>query len=113
MASDKLLTITDDNFEKMVTQSNLPVLVDFWAPWCGPCLAIGPHVESLATDFHGQLQVGKLNVDDNQDAARRYDVRSIPMLLIFHKGQVVGNWLGNASKAKLEQFVKDTLGKIA
>lgn len=112
MASTAVMTATDDNFEQTVLQSNVPVLVDFWASWCAPCLAIGPHIDALAQDFQGALRVAKLNVDENQETARSYDVRSIPTLLIFHKGKVIGNWLGNASKAKLEQFVRDTLSKV-
>lgn len=113
MASTAVMTATDDNFEQTVLQSNVPVLVDFWASWCAPCLAIGPHIDALAQDFQGALRVAKLNVDENQQVARTYGVRSIPTLLIFHKGKVIGDWLGNASKAKLEQFVRDTLAKVA
>jgi thioredoxin 1 len=112
MASDKLLTLTDQNFEAEVLKSQTPVLVDFWAVWCGPCRQIAPSVESIADTYAGQLRVGKMDTDKNPKVPTEYDVRSIPTLLLFHGGKVVGNLIGAAPKGKLEQFVKDQLAKI-
>jgi thioredoxin 1 len=111
MASDKLLTLTDENFETEVLKSNLPTLVDFWAVWCAPCRAIAPHVEAVANSFEGQLRVGKMDIDASPKTPTRFDVRSIPTLLLFSGGQVVGQLVGAVPKAKLEQFIKDQLAK--
>jgi len=111
MASDKLMTITDKNFEAEVLHSETPTLVDFWATWCAPCRQIAPAVEALATEHEGKLKVGKLDVDNNPNVPTKYDVRSIPTLLLFHKGHVIGQMMGAAPKAKIDQFVKDHLAK--
>ena len=86
MANDKrYITLTEENFQKEVLESNQPVLVDFWAAWCGPCLVLGPVVEELAGELAGQAKVGKLNVDENPGIASQYGIRSIPTVLIFDK----------------------------
>ena len=109
MASDKLVTITDSNFEAEVLKSSEPVLIDFWAPWCGPCRAIAPLVEQLAGDYAGKLKVGKLDIDQHPKTATQYDVRSIPMLLLFKDGKVQGQIVGAVPRAKIEDMVKKAL----
>ena len=103
------VTITDSNFDQEVLNSNQPVLVDFWAEWCGPCLRIGPVVEELATEFAGKAKIGKLNVDDNPEASMKYGIRSIPALLIFKNGQVVDQIIGAVPKANLKKQLEAQL----
>ncbi len=102
-----LLAITDANFEQEVLKSDIPVLVDFWAPWCAPCQMIGPIIEELASDYAGKLKVGKVNVDENQTTAANNNVRGIPMLIIFKDGKPVGQHVGAAAKPQIEKFITD------
>ena len=102
--------ITDGNFEESVLKSSVPVLVDFWAEWCGPCRMIAPTVEELAADYTGKVTVGKLNVDNNQATASQYGVRSIPTLLLFKGGEVVEQLVGLADKPKLQAIIDKHLG---
>jgi thioredoxin 1 len=100
-----VLSVTESNFEKEVTKSNLPVLVDFWAEWCGPCKAIAPVVEELAGEMTGKLKVVKINVDDAQNLAQKFNVMSIPTLLIFKNGKPVDQIVGAVGKdAMLEKI---------
>jgi thioredoxin 1 len=99
----KPITFTDNNFETEVLQSEIPVLVDFWAVWCGPCKTIAPIVEELAGEFESKAKVGKLDVDNNQESAIKYGVRSIPTVLIFKGGKVVDTIIGAVPKDKLKQ----------
>lgn len=93
--------ITDKNFEAEVLKSNLPVLVDFWAEWCGPCRVISPIVEEIAKDLQGKLKVAKVNVDESQELAAQFNIMSIPTLLLFKKGQPVEQMVGAMSKDNL------------
>jgi thioredoxin 1 len=101
----KPLTITDDNFEQEVINSDIPVLIDFWAVWCGPCKIIAPVVEQLAEEYDGKLKVGKLDVDNNQETSIKYGVRSIPTLLVFKDGKVKETIIGAVPKQQIVQKI--------
>src|ERR1051325_3625938 len=109
MASDKLVEVTDANFQTEILKSEVPVLVDFWAGWGAPCRAIAPHVEALAQQYEGKIRVGKCDIDANQGVPSQYDVRSIPTLLMFKQGQVVGQIVGNRPRAQIEDMIKKAL----
>jgi thioredoxin 1 len=102
--------LTDANFAATVEQSDVPVLVDFWAPWCGPCRLVAPVVEELAETYSGRLRVGKLNTDDNPAVASQFNIRSIPTLLFFKHGQVVDHVVGAVPREKLQKKVDEILG---
>ncbi|MFN7769469.1 MAG: thioredoxin [Planctomycetaceae bacterium] len=106
MAGGSTKTFTDANFEQEVLKSDIPVLVDFWAPWCGPCMRLGPTIDALATEFDGQIKIGKMNTDENQDNAIKYGINSIPALLIFKGGEVVDKMVGAHPKDKIAGVLK-------
>jgi thioredoxin 1 len=105
----KPIAITDDNFSTEVLNSDKPVLIDFWAVWCGPCKMIAPIVEELANEYEGKLKVGKLDVDNNQQSAIKYGVRSIPTLLIFKGGKVVDTIIGAVPKVHIKQKLETAI----
>ena len=109
MSSENTGVATDANFEGEVLKSDKPVLVDFWAPWCGPCKAIGPVVEEIAGQFKDSIKAMKLNVDDNQKTALNYAVRSIPTIILFKDGKVLDTVIGLVPKTRLEDLVKKSL----
>ena len=103
------LEITDQSFEEVVLKSEKPVLVDFWAAWCGPCRMVGPIIEEISSDYEGKAIVGKVDVDANQEFAAKYGVRNIPTVLVFQNGEVVGRQVGVAQKATYEEAINSLL----
>jgi thioredoxin 1 len=106
MATNDVVIVEDGTFDSEVLKSDLPVLVDFWAVWCGPCKAIAPAVEEIARDFKGKLKVAKLDIDNHQATPQRYGIRSIPTLLLFKGGRVVDTIIGAVPKSKLVASVQ-------
>lgn len=104
--SNQVVHISDDSFETDVLKSNQPVLLDFWAEWCGPCKAIAPKLEELAKNYAGKLKIAKINVDENQDTPTRYSIRGIPTLILFKNGQVVDKLVGNHPSESIEELIK-------
>jgi thioredoxin 1 len=109
MANEKVIVLDSGNFESEVLDSDLPVLVDFWASWCGPCRMIAPIIDQLADEFDGRVKIGKVNVDENRELASQYRVMSIPTLLIFKDGHVVNQAVGARPKAELAKMLNSIL----
>ena len=109
MASDLIKHVTDTSFEADVLKSEQPVLVDYWAEWCGPCKAIAPILDEVAGAYQGKLQVAKMNVDDNRDVPAKFGIRGIPTLMLFKDGQVTATKVGALSKAQLMAFIDEQL----
>jgi thioredoxin 1 len=105
MASEHTLNFTDGGFDQEVLNSDVPVLVDFWAPWCGPCKAMTPTVDALATEYAGKVKIGKMNTDENPATAMRYQVRGIPTLLLFKGGKVVDQRVGAMPKPDVKKMI--------
>jgi len=103
------VSVSDTSFESDVLKASGPVLVDFWAEWCGPCKAIGPYLEELASDMEGKVTVAKLNIDENPGTPRKYGVRGIPTLMVFKDGQVAAQKIGMLPKQKLYEWVESVL----
>jgi len=109
MASDNVMTFTDANFDREVLQSDIPVLVDFWATWCAPCKAIAPLIDAVANDYSGKVKVGKVNVDDNPATPGKYGVRGIPTLILFKGGAIVDQVVGAVPKSQLDALIAKAL----
>jgi len=107
--SEHITHVTDASFDADVLQSPVPVLVDFWAEWCGPCRMIAPVLEALAPEYEGKLKIVKLNIDDNEQSTSRFGVRGIPTLMIFKGGEVASTKVGALSKAQLTEFVDSAI----
>ncbi len=103
------IAVSNADFDAVVLKSDIPVLLDFWAPWCGPCVALAPVLEDMATDRQGSLKVAKVNVDENQELAAKFAVRGIPTLLVFKDGEVAAQKVGAAGKTDLESWVDSVL----
>jgi thioredoxin 1 len=106
MAGENTLDCTDASFDKDVLNSDVPVLVDFWAEWCGPCRQMTPTVDAIATDYAGKVKVGKVNVDSNSGTAARYNIRGIPTLLLFKGGKVIEQKVGAVGKADVQKMLE-------
>ena len=107
--SDNVIHATDSDFTQQVLESDVPVLVDFWAPWCGPCRMVAPALDQLASEYAGKAKVVKVDIDQNQATALKYHVRSIPMLLMFKNGQVQATQVGAVGKPQLAQLIDQVL----
>jgi len=107
--SEKVLHISDDNFQKEVLESDKPVMVDFWASWCGPCLALAPIIDEIAENYGDKIKVCKLNVDENQKTAMQYGIKGIPTIIFFKNGEVVEQSVGLVPKDYLEDLIKKVI----
>ena len=107
--SDKILHVTDESFEKEVLNSEDPVLVDYWAEWCGPCKMIAPVLEEIAEEYAGKLRIAKLNIDDNSETPPKYGIRGIPTLMLFKGGNVEATKVGAVSKSQLSAFIDSNM----
>ena len=109
MASEHIINVGDADFQNQVISSENPVLVDFWATWCGPCRALAPILEDLSNEYVGRVKIAKVDVDSNQSTAAQFGVRSIPTLLLFKDGQVISNRAGAAPKAALQSWIDESI----
>ena len=112
MASELIKHISDDSFEKEVLQSTEPVLVDYWAEWCGPCKMIAPILDEVAGNYQGKLQIAKMNVDENREIPGKFGIRGIPTLMLFKNGQLAATKVGALSKSQLTEFIDQQLACV-
>lgn len=109
MAAESIVELSDSIFESEVIESDIPVLVDFWAPWCGPCRALAPVIDEISNDFHGKVKVGKVNVDENPEISMKFGIRSIPTLIVFKGGEVFEQVIGAVPKSQIEETLNKAL----
>ncbi len=107
--SEQIVHLTDDTFDQEVLQSDVPVVVDYWAEWCGPCKMIGPILEELAEEYGDKIKIAKINIDDNAQTPPKFGIRSIPTLMVFKNGEVEGTKVGAASKSDLTAFIESSI----
>ncbi len=107
--SEQIVHLTDATFEQEVLQSDVPVVVDYWAEWCGPCKMIGPILEELATEYGDKVKIAKINIDENAQTPPKFGIRSIPTLMVFKNGEVEGTKVGAASKSDLTAFIESSI----
>jgi len=107
--SENITIVTDSSFAAEVLQANIPVLVDFWAEWCGPCKALAPTIDAIAKEFAGKVKIAKLNVDANHKTSTNYDIRGIPTLILFKDGKIAATKVGSATKEQLTDFINTNL----
>ena len=107
--SDQITHVTDESFEPEVLKSEMPVLVDYWAEWCGPCKAVAPVLDEVAKEYQGKLKVAKLNVDENQEIPKKYGIRGIPTLMLFKNGNIEATKVGALSKSQLTAFLDSNI----
>jgi thioredoxin 1 len=110
MAGDEILTLTDDTFDDQIQKIGQPVLVDFWADWCGPCKLLAPSLQQISVEMAGQVRVAKVNVDENGDLGNRFGIRSIPTLMVFKGGRVVDQIVGNVPKEQIRRLLQKHVG---
>jgi len=111
--SESIIHVTDSSFEDEVLSSDKPVIVDYWADWCGPCKMIAPLLDELADEYKGKLTVAKINIDENQETPQKYAVRGIPTLMIFKNGEIAGTKVGAMSKSQLSAFVDSLIEPVS